>query len=138
MNFNKAIESINNLIFFSKFNGIISPIIISEIEYEKKENTFSKFFIGKLYKGEFKKRSKKQVKDIELTIFEDNKNQDEDKNQNSEIDQYMNNIPLILFFKKNNSKNKIENILEFVLFDKLDFPYYYSFNNLYLKKIYFY
>ena len=133
LNFNKAIESINNFIFFSKFNGIISPIIISEIEYDKKYNSISKFYIKKLFKGEFIDK-KKQTKVIELTIFEDNKNQDDDKNQNSEIDQYMNNIPLILFFKKNNSKNKVENILEFVLFDKLDFPYYYSFNNLYLKR----
>ena len=47
----------------------------------------------------FKYGTKKQTKVIELTIFEDNKNQDDDKNQNSEIDQYMNNIPLILFLK---------------------------------------
>ena len=99
VNFNKEVDSINNLIFFSKFNGIISPIIISEIEYEKKENTFSKFFIGKLYKGEFKKRSKKQVKDTESILFEDKNIQDENKNENNQIEQYMNNIPLILFLK---------------------------------------
>ena len=129
---NKEINSIKKMIFFSNFKGNISSIIFSEEKLEK--NFFSKSYIKNLYKTELKEKSKINENNLINIIFKDEEKNEEIIKENNEIEENKNLIPLILFFKKKESKNKIENILDFYKIEKTTFPYYFNYNNLYLKQ----
>ena len=129
---NKEINSLKKMIFFSNFKGNISSIIFSEEKLEKK--FFSKSYIKNLYKTELKEKSKINENNLINIIFKDEEKNEEIIKENNEIEENNNLIPLFLFFKKKESKNKIENILDFYKIEKTTFPYYFNYNNLYLKQ----
>ena len=122
---NKEINSITELIFFSKFHGLISPIIISENPLEK-HDYFSKEFLSLLYKYDIKIDEPEEKGKI---IFKKDKQQYiNEKNNNNQ-----NNISLILFLK-NNSNENIKEIIPLINKEKNNIPNFYSFNDLNMKE----
>ena len=132
-NLSNEINEISDLIFYSKFHGLISPIVISEINLEN-NSFFSKEYIYSLNYS-----YNENININELINNESNQNNTNIKESIHEIEKnnfVMNNhnkIPLLFFIK--DISNKEENINEIIpLLQKKNFPNFYKYNCLNLKE----
>ena len=107
---NIKVNEIIELSFYKNFHGIISPIIISDNEFEIKEY-FSKQFINDLITDFISKTQHVKHK----------------KNIEKNIEQYYDNIPIVLTLLKNKNNNSFESIIRNNIITKNNFPYFYSF-----------
>ena len=122
----KEINEIIGISFFSKFCGIISPIIIYEKENEI-HNYFTKKYIKELIYGINKNKLNINNKIINSINNEINKK--------IEINnEFYFDIPILLFINKNNDYDIKEVNSIFIKKYKNEFPNFYSYNHINLKK----
>ena len=118
---NKEMNEIIDLSFFSKFCGIVSPIIISEDEL-KDHNYFSKNYIKQLL---IREKIDDNIKINQINL------ESNDDNINSEN---YNEIPFIICIRKEDSIYNNQKVPILLNNYRTKFPYFYSFNNLTLKE----
>jgi len=132
INLNNQIYEISDLLFYSKFHGLISPILISEIDL-KNNNFFSKDYIYPLYNSY---NHNNNINELNTNI-KNNTNINESFIENEKncfiLKNNHNKIPLIFFIK--DISNKKRNINEIIpLFQKKNFPNFYEYNFINLKE----
>ena len=140
----KKLIEILDLIFFSKFQGLVSSIIVSDNDLENIEY-FSKKYIKKLLdeiqlfevikekKNKINENKLNESKKEETKQMEEDNNEDEDliktEENNKEENCYFTFIAPVTYFYKKKKYNELT-----TLYIKNDFPFFYSFDNQYYKE----